>query len=802
MSQTGFTPILIYGSTTTGNTPSASNLTTSSNGIELAINATDGKLFYKDNGGTVQVLATKGTGSIGGANTQVQYNSSGALAGSANLTFNGTTLTANTLNLTNVLGTGYGGTGLTSFTANGVVYASSTSALATGSALAFDGTNLINTSSSIGTPEIAIANSATSSGANARLRIKTGASGATTYGDAYVQFTDGINFNWSIGSGSSTSNNLVFTKYFGLTSNEYMRLTSAGYLGIGTSSPSAYLHVVGSKVIFQAAGPSQGAVQFGTTDTTHFIQAGNDYLGMNISSVGSGNTGINFITGTSGSGTTNMILDASGNLGLGVTPSAWWNQYHALQVGGAAYTALSLSGSNANNTIYFNSYQSSSAETYVNNGYANKLQVSNGQFQFSVASSGSAGGTISFGNPVMTLDNSGNLLVGTTSATGTISVQGAFSNTNTSTPYLNSIFSMVNSDRTTNNLTALYFSGKTSVGSVQGLGTITMQTTSYTDNAFTSNMLFYTSNSGSVAERMRIDNNGNLGLGVTPSAWNTSYKALEFPNGTGVMAYSGGSNIPDFHIFENAYLNTLGNWVYKNSGYKASRIDFNNGSVVFAQSTDATQTAGSTITFASNMTLDNSGNLLVGANAGSVTGTQQGLSVSPSNGFTVASHANGTASGTAYIYFNYNAGTIGSITQSGTTAVLYNTTSDYRLKSNVQPVTTGLSIINQLNPVNFTWISDNEADTGFLAHEFQSVIPRSVTGEKDATKTEEYEVTPAVKDENGNVTTPAVMGTRTVPVYQQMDNSGAVPYLVAAIKELSAKVTALQSQVAALTPKS
>ena len=82
-----------------------------------------------------------------------------------------------------------------------------------------------------------------------------------------------------------------------------------------------------------------------------------------------------------------------------------------------------------------------------------------------------------------------------------------------------------------------------------------------------------------------------------------------------------------------------------------------------------------------------------------------------------------------------------------------------------------------------------------MAHEFQAIIPRSVTGEKDATKTEEYEITPAVKDENGNVTTPAVMGTRTVPVYQQMDNSGAVPYLVAAIKELSAEVTALKAKI-------
>lgn len=59
MAQTGFTPILIYGSTTASAAPSASNLTTTTDGVELAINATDGKLYYKDNGGTVQLLASK-----------------------------------------------------------------------------------------------------------------------------------------------------------------------------------------------------------------------------------------------------------------------------------------------------------------------------------------------------------------------------------------------------------------------------------------------------------------------------------------------------------------------------------------------------------------------------------------------------------------------------------------------------------------------------------------------------------------------------------------------------------------------
>lgn len=59
MAQTGYTPILTYGSTTPGNIPTNTNLTTSSDGVELAVNAADGKLFYKDSGGTVQVLATK-----------------------------------------------------------------------------------------------------------------------------------------------------------------------------------------------------------------------------------------------------------------------------------------------------------------------------------------------------------------------------------------------------------------------------------------------------------------------------------------------------------------------------------------------------------------------------------------------------------------------------------------------------------------------------------------------------------------------------------------------------------------------
>ena len=89
MAQTNYTPISLYYSTTASAVPTAANLVQG----ELAINTADGKLYYEDSSGVVQVLATKSTGSIGGSTTQVQYNLSGSLAGSANLTFDGTNLT-------------------------------------------------------------------------------------------------------------------------------------------------------------------------------------------------------------------------------------------------------------------------------------------------------------------------------------------------------------------------------------------------------------------------------------------------------------------------------------------------------------------------------------------------------------------------------------------------------------------------------------------------------------------------------------------------------------------------------------
>ena len=128
MAATNFTPIQLYFSTTASAVPLAANLAQG----ELAINITDGKLYYEDNAGVVQVIATKGAGTIGGSNTQIQYNNAGALAGNAAMTFNsGTnTTTLTTLNLTNALGATYGGTAQSAYTQGDVLYASATNTLA------------------------------------------------------------------------------------------------------------------------------------------------------------------------------------------------------------------------------------------------------------------------------------------------------------------------------------------------------------------------------------------------------------------------------------------------------------------------------------------------------------------------------------------------------------------------------------------------------------------------------------------------------------------------------------------------
>lgn len=97
MAQTNYTPISLYYSTTASAVPTAGNLV---NG-ELAINITDGKLYFKNNSGVVTLLAGSSGGPAAGSNTQVQFNNGGVFGASSNFTWDGTTLTTLKLSATN-----------------------------------------------------------------------------------------------------------------------------------------------------------------------------------------------------------------------------------------------------------------------------------------------------------------------------------------------------------------------------------------------------------------------------------------------------------------------------------------------------------------------------------------------------------------------------------------------------------------------------------------------------------------------------------------------------------------------------
>jgi hypothetical protein len=141
--------------------------------------------------------------------------------------------------------------------------------------------------------------------------------------------------------------------------------------------------------------------------------------------------------------------------------------------------------------------------------------------------------------------------------------------------------------------------------------------------------------------------------------------------------------------------------------------------------------------------------------------------------------------------------TRGSITFAGIGGVAYNTSSDYRIKENIIAITDGIERVKQLKPSRFNFIGGEQVVDGFIAHEVQGVIPEAIHGEKD--ETEEYEISPEVLDEEGNVLEEAVIGTKDK--LQGIDQSKIVPLLTAALQEAIEKIETLETRIQTLENK-
>jgi hypothetical protein len=241
--------------------------------------------------------------------------------------FTPSSATTGAVTLAGTLATTNGGTGLTSFTANGVVYASSSSALATGSALVFDSNNRlsVNQSSSLFGSQLEV----TGNGAGQAIGIH----GRASDGIGVLQFgANGSSTEYARITSDNTSS-LQFG--VGSSGTEQMRLTSTG-LGIGTSSPATKLQVSANEPKIRLTSTA------GSGKSWDISSGGNTTVTLGQFCIYDTTTDSQRFNIASGSGT--MLLDGSGNLGLGVTPSAWDTSiFRTLQVGSGVGSA-SLSG--------------------------------------------------------------------------------------------------------------------------------------------------------------------------------------------------------------------------------------------------------------------------------------------------------------------------------------------------------------------------------------------------------------------------------------------------------------------------
>lgn len=681
MAQVGYTPISLYYSATASAAPSAGNL---ANG-ELALNITDGRLFYKDNGGVVQVLATKA-----GASGDVV--GPGSSTDNALVRFDGTTgkLVQSSVGILSDAGVLTGLTGLTS--SGTITFSSLTSGrvpyLTTGGALT-DSANLNFNGSSLGVGSGSTSLWATLTVVGNTLLGNGAISTATdpAYSGTWFGFDGGNNISIIQAVNASTASLAFYTKSSaGVAPQERLRIGATGAgtatndwtfqgitVGRGAGAVATNTAVGASALAANTTGSSNAAfglsaLAFNTTGTTNSAFG---FFALRSNTTGSNNTAVGeeaLWQNTTASNNTAVGYQAGYSNTTGTEMAAF-----GYQAGYSATTAIRLTaiGYQAAKSITTGG-QNTAVGTYslfTNTTGTENVSVGEQSMYYSTTGSNNT----AVGKSSLSANTTGN---------GNVAI-GHQAGYNTTTGGLN-VF--VGRDA---GLLNTVDQGQTFVGF--GAGRSSNANTTSADNTCIGAYAGYNLTTGSKNTYIGGSiQNGGAGYLMTSGSKNT---ILGLFNGN-----QGGLDI-----------RTASNWIVLSDGDGNPRGYFN---------------ASGTFGVGPNV---NGGLTQLGFGFGQ-TGQGSSRFTITNNEFFTWDNYNG--SGYAQMDFRWNNVESGAINVFSS-SVAYATSSDYRLKDNPQPLTGSGEFIDSLKPKTWTWKDDGSRGVGFIAHEVQEVSPSSVIGEKD-----------------------------------------------------------------------
>ena len=723
-----------------------------------------------------------------------------------------------------------------------------------------------NTNASASAPRAAldldVANHETGSGARLRAQftVRSLTSGGAG-GDTSITVPKDLNFfvnnkgTLNDSSGEQASSSAV-------AGTQAMRITDAGNVGIGTTSPDSKLHIVdalGGGQLLVANSESDNAEKYGTFGTQHYDVDQEPVLAIAAQSSSSENnvliggalgefnaaTSVKFFTAanaTTTTGSERMRINSSGNVGIGITNPS---QILTLKAN-TPFIQFAQDGSDSYAGINFGDDDDANDGQilYDHDSRYMRFQVANAE-RIRVDASGKVG--IATTSPTHPLHISKNVSNDTIDETkGLVKFQSSGGNgmifgTIASSPYTSYIQSayVVDTSLAQYNIALNPIGGNVGIGTTSPSSKLTIDGSSgayirinnaasgdvssgfqiyngsnldtqiYTNPTF-GNTTFLSREALAIrtggAERARIDSAGRFAIGVTnPQDYYATNLVVQGASEGGITIASTSTSVANYLMFADG---TSGDARYR--GY----IGYNHSSDQLAFASAGTQRAfidsGGRFTFGGNFAHSTYAHTAVfGANSVPLgTVVIEDFDVSSGIGNTVLNlflRDQDPATNAKFIDFRDGGGRVGSITHNDDGGgVTYNTTSDYRLKENIDYDWDGTTLLKQLKPAKFNFKrAPGRTVQGMLAHEVMDIVPHSVTGDKDHM----MEVG-TIKDSDNNIVSEEVYEhfcktdegqtwtkTGTEPYYQQLDYSRLVPLLTKALQELEAKIETLEAEV-------